>query len=47
MIKNISIIFFSIFFESIPFLLLGAFISSLIECYIFNDGHLTASFALR
>ena len=37
MIKNISIIFISIFFESLPFLLLGAFISSLIECYISND----------
>lgn len=30
-IKNISIIFMSIFFESLPFLLLGSFISSIIE----------------
>ena len=37
MIKNISIIFISIFFESLPFLLLGSIISSLIECYISND----------
>ncbi len=36
-IKNISIIFTSIFFESIPFLLLGAFISSIIETYISNE----------
>lgn len=36
-IKNISIIFISIFFESIPFLLLGAIISSIIETYISND----------
>ena len=34
---NISIIFISIFFESIPFLLLGSFISALIETYISND----------
>ena len=37
MIKNISIIFISIFFESLPFLLLGSIISSIIECYISND----------
>lgn len=36
-IKNISIIFTSIFFESVPFLLLGAFISSIIETYISNE----------
>ena len=36
-IKNIAIIFMSIFFESLPFLLLGAFISSIIETYISND----------
>ena len=36
-LKNISIIFISIFFESIPFLLLGAIISSIIETYISND----------
>ena len=36
-IKNISIIFMSIFFESLPFLLLGAFISSIIETYISNE----------
>ena len=37
MIKNISIIFMSIFFESLPFLFLGAFISAIIETYISND----------
>ena len=36
-IKNISIIFTSIFFESLPFLLLGAFISSIIETYVSNE----------
>ena len=36
-IKNISIIFTSIFFESLPFLLLGSFISSIIEVNISND----------
>ncbi len=37
MIKNISIIFISIFFESLPFLLLGSFISSIIETFISNE----------
>ena len=37
MIKNISIIFMSIFFESLPFLFLGAFISAIIETYISNE----------
>ena len=36
-IKNIAIIFTSIFFESLPFLLLGALISSIIETYVSND----------
>ena len=36
-IKDISIIFVSIFFESLPFLLLGALISSIIETYVSND----------
>lgn len=36
-IKNISIIFLSIFFESLPFLFLGAIISSIIEEYISNE----------
>lgn len=36
-IKNISIIFTSIFFESLPFLLLGALISSVIETYVSNE----------
>lgn len=36
-IKNISIIFISIFFESLPFLLLGSLISSIIETYITDD----------
>ncbi|MBR1386374.1 MAG: permease [Bacilli bacterium] len=35
--KNISIIFISIFFESLPFLLLGSLISSIIEIYVSND----------
>ena len=37
LISNISIIFISIFFESFPFLLLGAFISSLIEVFVSDD----------
>jgi len=36
-IKNISIIFISIFFESLPFLLLGSIISATIETYISNE----------
>lgn len=36
-LKNISIIFTSIFFESLPFLLLGAFISSIIETYVSDE----------
>jgi len=36
-IKNISIIFISIFFESLPFLLLGSLISSIIETYVPNE----------
>ena len=36
-IKNISIIFISIFFESLPFLLLGSFISAVIENYVSNE----------
>lgn len=36
-IKNISIVFISIFFESLPFLLLGSIISSIIETYVSND----------
>ena len=36
-IKNISIIFISIFFESLPFLLLGALISSIIETFISDE----------
>ena len=36
-IKNISIVFTSIFFESMPFLLLVAFISSIIETYISDE----------
>ena len=36
-IKDISIIFMSIFFESLPFLLLGALISSIIETYVSNE----------
>lgn len=35
--KNIAIIFTSIFFESLPFLLLGAFISSLIETFVSDE----------
>ena len=36
-IKNISIIFISIFFESLPFLLLGSLISAIIETYVSNE----------
>ena len=36
-IKNISIIFTSIFFESLPFLFLGSLISALIENYVSNE----------
>ncbi len=36
-IKNISIIFISIFFESIPFLLLGSLISGTVETYVTDD----------
>ena len=36
-IKNISIIFISIFFEALPFLLLGSIISAIIEKYIPNE----------
>lgn len=36
-IKNISIIFISIFLESVPFILLGAFISAIIENYITDE----------
>ncbi len=35
--RNISIIFVSIFLESLPFLLLGSLISSIIENYVSND----------
>lgn len=37
MIKDISIIFMSIFFESLPFLLLGSVISAIIEVYVSNS----------
>lgn len=37
MIKNIAIIFTSIFFESLPFLLLGALISAIIETFVSNE----------
>ena len=37
MIKDIAIIFISIFFESLPFLLLGSLISSIIERYVSNE----------
>ena len=37
MIKDISIIFISIFLESLPFLLLGALISSIIETFVSNE----------
>ena len=36
-IKNISIIFISIFFESLPFLLLGSLISAIVETYVSNE----------
>lgn len=36
-IKNVSIIFTSIFFESLPFLLFGALISSIIETYVSDE----------
>ena len=36
-VKNISIVFMSIFFESMPFLLLGAIVSSIIETYISDE----------
>lgn len=36
-VKNIAIIFLSIFFESLPFLLLGSLISSIIERYVSNE----------
>lgn len=36
-IKNISIIFMSIFFEALPFLLLGSILSAIIERYISNE----------
>ena len=37
LIKNISIIFTSIFLESLPFLLLGSLISSIIETYVSDE----------
>ena len=37
LIKNIAIIFTSIFFESLPFLLLGAFISACIETFVSDE----------
>ena len=37
MLKDISIIFLSIFFESLPFLLLGSLISSIIETFVSNE----------
>lgn len=36
-IKNISIIFTSIFFESLPFLMLGSLISAVVETYVSNE----------
>ncbi len=36
-IKNIAIIFTSIFFESLPFLLLGSLISAVIETFVSNE----------
>ena len=36
-VKNISIIFLSIFYESLPFLLLGSLISAAIETYISDE----------
>ena len=35
--KNVNIVFFSIFLESLPFLLLGSFLSSLIEVYVKDE----------
>ena len=37
LIKNISIIFMSIFLESLPFLLLGSLISSIIETFVSDE----------
>lgn len=37
MFKNISVIFMSIFFESLPFLLLGSLISAIIETFVSNE----------
>ena len=37
MIKNIATIFMSIFFESLPFLLLGSLISAIIETFVSNE----------
>ena len=37
LLKNVSIIFTSILFESLPFLLLGSILSSLIETYISDE----------
>ena len=36
-VKNISIIFMSIFFESLPFFLLWSLISAIIETYISDE----------
>ena len=36
-IKNIAIIFMSIFFEALPFLLFGAIVSAIIETYVSNE----------
>lgn len=36
-VHNISVIFISIFFESLPFLILGSLISAIIETFISND----------
>lgn len=35
--KNLSIVFLSIFLESLPFILLGSLISSIIEVFVSND----------
>ena len=37
LLKNISVIFMSIFFESLPFLLLGSIISSIIEVFVSEE----------
>lgn len=37
MIKNIAIIFTSIFLESLPFLILGSFISSIVETFVEDE----------